>query len=52
MHENDKLLAYLGGWDAYWKGIVQEENPYTDPEFRDEWFVGWLTAQDSEKNQL
>lgn len=49
MHEKDKLLAYQNGWDAYWRHVTQDENPYENQELRDEWMVGWLTAEDIEK---
>ena len=38
------------GWDAYWFGLNQDSCPnYSDQEERDEWMMGWLSAQSADK---
>lgn len=47
-----KTKAYQEGWDAYWQKSEQDANPYVDPELYEEWALGWLAAQNADKNGL
>jgi ribosome modulation factor len=45
--QNEKLREYWDrGWNDYWNGVKQNNCPtYEEQEKRDEWMLGWLTAQ-------
>ena len=50
MTDNEKKEYWNEGWDDYWDGIEQNDCPtYPEQEKRDEWMLGWLTAQSADK---
>ena len=46
----DQLKEYWDrGWNDYWNGVNQNNCPtWPDQEKRDQWMMGWLTAQSTE----
>jgi len=46
--ENNLQQYWNRGWNDYWNGVKQNNCPtYLDQALRDEWMLGWLTAQDA-----
>ena len=47
---DDQLKEYWDrGWNDYWDGKKQNNCPtWPDQEKRDQWMMGWLTAQSTE----
>jgi len=46
--ENDLQQYWDRGWNDYWKGVNQNDCPtYLVQAIRDEWLLGWLTAQEA-----
>ena len=50
MTDYDKLKAWDTGFKAYWEKKEQPDCPdYSSQDERDEWMMGWLTAQTADK---
>jgi ribosome modulation factor len=46
MTESQRKESYDAGWDGYFAGKTQQDCPsYPEQDMRDEWNIGWLSAQ-------
>ncbi len=52
MTDNEKQLAWDGGFKAYWDKQPQSDCPENEQELRDEWMDGWFTAQSADTNGI
>ena len=50
MEYDDKIKSWDDGWDAFWNNEPQSSCPSDiRHELRDEWMLGWFTAQRSQE---